>query len=105
MFPFNNNNWRPILVILLLVALLCWLSGCNPQAPDNGYNRKLDSLAIELNYANERIKAIDYRIFQSDSLMAQSYKNLNNQINAIKKFTPDSRNRFRDSVRRANMLQ
>lgn len=101
-----KHNWRPILAIILLILLLFWLTRCNTPKPiDNAaYLKKIDSIVLELKFANQRIEAIDYRIYQSDSSLAQSYKKLNNRINEIKRFTPDTRNRFRDSVRLANNL-
>lgn len=76
-----------------------------PELPDvSKYTRAIDSLkSVNVKYQD----SVKFAYDQIDSLKKKKVinkKKTQDGVNEIKKFTPDSRLRWRDSVRRANGL-
>lgn len=111
MTPSRQDIALGILFILAGVMIFFFgkLSVHTPEEirlPDNSlFEKRIDSLAAE----NQKLKNINKALFVSfDSLKlvrAVGLKKHSNETKEIKNFTPSARNRWRDSVAKAESLR
>ncbi|MEK6879214.1 MAG: hypothetical protein AABY22_06370 [Nanoarchaeota archaeon] len=105
-----SNHDKAIISILLVLAVLIFFLGRTsksspspiPQPDISPYIKIIDSLKSD---SKKRKDTIRMERLKFDSLSATikiNHKKVKNAIKAIDNFTPDSRDRFRDSVKSAN---
>lgn len=97
-----------VVVLLILVFFIGRLSKKQPdpiQEPDiTHFQKTIDSL-VDIGYRRaDTINSLKHSVDSLAKVKTKSHKKLKSDIDEIKTFTPTSRLRWRDSVRRSNGL-